>query len=328
MKSTLSLFAAVSTLALLAACGGSGDPTSHTGDGPVAISAANQSGVARATVNGGLSVALVQNAAGSSGSAPGTLAAADGMLRRALGDAAARRKAIASASAHPAGTSTDTANCVVGGTITTTWNDHDNDGLLSNGDVLTASFQQCRQSSSLSFNGSLVITLTGTPSAMSFKADAAFQNVTVVYGGVTATIKGGVALDEVDTDTISSLTFTVGNGGLEETVSSTSYSDSIVFDSGTVVASSYLAGTSSVTLNGSFFAQSIGGSVTIATQQPLYQQASDAYPSGGQVLVTGAGGSKLLATVLDATQVQLQLDANGDGTYETTSTVAWSTLLP
>jgi hypothetical protein len=36
----------------------------------------------------------------------------------------------------------------------------------------------------------------------------------------------------------------------------------------------------------------------------------------------------LLMTVLNATSVQEQLDADDDGTYESTTTVAWSTLIP
>lgn len=328
MKFNLSISVGACMLALLGACGGSDDPKSSAGNGPVAISSANQSDVARASVNGGLSVALVQNAAGSSTVAPGSMLAADRVLQHVLGEAMTRRKGIASASAHPAGTTSSVQACAVSGTIATTWNDHDGDTLLSNGDVLTADFAQCHQSSTLSFNGTLVITLTGTPSAMAFKADAVFQNVTVVHGGVSSTLKGTVSLDEVDTDTISSTTFTVGSGGLEETVSSPSYTDAIVFNAGTVVSSSYLAGTSSLTLNGSFSAQSIGGSVTISTPQPLYQRTGDAFPSSGQVLIAGAGGSKLLASVLDSSQVQLQVDANGDGTYDSTTTVAWSALLP
>jgi hypothetical protein len=141
-------------------------------------------------------------------------------------------------------------------------------------------------------------------------------------------MNGAVALDEVDTGTISSSTFTVGAAGLTVGIASTGYSDSLAFDSGLVVASSFLAGGSTLTMSGSFVAQSIGGRVTVSTPQALHQQTGDTYPSQGQVLITGAGGSTLVATVLDATQVQLRVDANGDGTVDGTTTTTWAALIP
>jgi hypothetical protein len=58
------------------------------------------------------------------------------------------------------------------------------------------------------------------------------------------------------------------------------------------------------------------------------QQAADAYPSQGQLLITGASGSTLLVTALNSTQVQLQVDANGDGTVDSTTTATWASLIP
>jgi hypothetical protein len=84
----------------------------------------------------------------------------------------------------------------------------------------------------------------------------------------------------------------------------------------------------SVSLNGSFSATSIGGRVTVTTLVPLTALSGDDYASAGVVKIVGASGSTVLATVIDDTQVQLRLDANGDGTYESTTDVPWATLLP
>jgi len=81
-----------------------------------------------------------------------------------------------------------------------------------------------------------------------------------------------------------------------------------------------------VTLNGSFTASSIGGRVQVTTMQPLRQLGTDIYPSSGQVVVTGSASTHLRVTALNATQVQLELDANGDGTYEGSGVFAWGTL--
>ena len=330
MKSTLSVLAAVSTLALLSACGGSGDSAPPpAGTQAVAITSTNQASVARATVNGGLSLGLIQNET-SNGAAvsPGSAVVAEHVLQRALNAAMNPRRSVATTTAQPATGSSSTDPCGVSGTLASTWNDVDNNSQLSAGDILTANFQHCQDTSTLAVNGLVTITLSGTPTEQQFSATAAFQSVAVVYGGITYTINGTVSLSEVDTATISSSTFAIGSAGLTVAIASASYSDSITFDSGFVAASTFLAGTSSLTVTGSFVSQSIGGRVTIATPQALIEQPGDIEPRQGQVLITGASGSTLLATVLNTTQVQLQVDANGDGTIDGTTTVAWSALLP
>jgi hypothetical protein len=83
---------------------------------------------------------------------------------------------------------------------------------------------------------------------------------------------------------------------------------------------------SDVTLNGAFTAASIGGRVLVATVVPLRQLGSDADPSSGQVIATGASGTQLRITALSANSVQLELDANGDGTYERSGVFAWDTI--
>ena len=66
------------------------------------------------------------------------------------------------------------------------------------------------------------------------------------------------------------------------------------------------------------FAQGIQGTVQGSGSQP--------YPSSGQAVVTGAGGSKVRVTANSATSVTVSLDANGDGTYETSVNKPWSEL--
>ncbi len=321
---------AVAFAALLSACGGSDDsPPPSNGTQSVAITSTNQSDVARAVVNSGFSFALVANEAGNGAqeSQPAAAAAAR-VLQRVLHQAVSERRSIASATAHPQAGSSETDPCGVSGTLTSNWNDVDNNGQLNAGDILTANFLQCQDSPTLSINGTLAITLTGTPTEADFTGNAVFQGVVVVYNGVTFTMNGAVALDEQDGDTISDSSFTVGSAGLTLAIASSSYSDSIAFDPGMVAASSFLTGTSSLTLTGSFVAQSIGGRVAITTPQPLFQEANAAYPSQGQVLIAGASGSTLLVTVLNTTQLQLQVDANGDGTVDGTTTVTWASLIP
>ena len=327
MKSTLSILVAASTLAMLTACGGGGGNDSPAAKN-VAITSANQTAVARASLNGGAAVALAQGSL-SGGGTSGPLATG-ALLRRAVVATTNQRKGVASAGVHPAATSTDTEACQVSGTMTTTFDDRDGNGQLSNGDVLTATFAQCRDSATSSIDGTVAITLTSTPTAANLDASASFQNVAVVDTGVSSTLAGNVSIHEVDGSTLSDVQLTVGSGGLSITVASSAYNDSVAFESGMIIAASQMGGGSqtSATLNGSFTATSIGGRVTVSTQVPLMTAFDAAYPGTGVIKIVGASGSAVLVTVLDTTQVQLQLDANGDGTYESATDVAWTTLLP
>lgn len=333
MKSNLHIVFTASALALLSACGG-GDSTTGSSTKSVAITSANQADVARATVNAGLAVSFTQGATGATPAAAASVStrtqAFGVVLQRALAGATNPRAGIASAAAHPAAASSSSTPCGVSGTLATTFDDRDGNGVLSKGDVLTANFAQCQDTTSLSLNGTVAITLTGNPSGMVFDASAVFQNVVVVDNGVSSTISGTMSVNETDGTTLTETRFTVGSGGFAVAIASTNYNDAIAFDSGMVITTSQVGGNSStsLTLAGSFTASSLGGRVTIATPVPLIQGPADVYPNTGQVRITGAAGSALLATVLSATQVQLQLDANGDGTYESTTSVAWSTLVP
>ena len=329
MKSSLSILVSATALAALAACGGSGGDSSPQQGSKVAITSANQSQVVRASVNAGLSVSLAQGGLGSVSPAGATdrAHALAGVLQRAVSATRASRKGIASASVHPATTISDTQPCGISGTVTIVLDDRDSNQALSNGDAVSATFAQCKDSANTTINGAIAITLTSTPTDTQFSASANFQSVVVTDNGATSTISGTVAVAENDMPTVTETTLSVGNSGLTASTTSTSYDDSVAFAAGFVIRTDETsAGAVSVSLSGTMTAQSVGGSITISTPQPMVEAAGDSHPSSGQVIVTGASGSAVRATVLDNTQVRLELDANGDGTYESTSIVAWTAL--
>ncbi|MFL6630168.1 MAG: hypothetical protein ACJ8G1_27285 [Vitreoscilla sp.] len=330
MKSSLSILVSGTVLATLVACGGSGGDSSPPQGSKVAITSANQSQVVRASVNAGLSVSLAQGSVG--GVSPAGVTdrthALGGVLQRAMGAARASRKGIASASVHPAATISDTEPCGVSGTVTIVLDDRDNNQALSSGDSVSATFAQCKDSASTTINGAIVIALTSTPTDTQFSASANFQSVVVTDNGVTSTISGTVTVAENDMPTVTETTLSVGSSGLTASTASTGYDDAVSFAAGFVITTDETsAGDVSVSLSGTMTAQSVGGSITISTPQPIVEGSGDAYPRAGQVIITGASGSSVRATVLDDTQVRLELDANGDGSYESTSTVAWTALI-
>ena len=336
MKSTLSILATASALALLTACGGGGGGTSHTvGPSGLSITTSNKDAVTRATVTGGLAVSNIQTATNSAGTGQqpsGVTARAHALAalaQRALAAGVRSRMGIASASAHPAALA-DTEACAVSGSLTTTFDDRDGNGLLSAGDVLSVQFNACRDSAASLYNGKAVITLTTVPSASQITASADFQSVSSAQGGFTSAINGTLVIAETDSDTDSTTALTVGDAALTITLGSASYNDVVTLAAGmrVVVDQQFSASRTSLTFDGVLQAQSLpDGGVTLSTPTPIVQLDADLYPSSGVLKAKGGHGT-LLLTVLNATAVQQQLDANDDGTYESTTTIDWSSLIP
>ncbi|OIO61325.1 MAG: hypothetical protein COX57_10495 [Alphaproteobacteria bacterium CG_4_10_14_0_2_um_filter_63_37] len=81
------------------------------------------------------------------------------------------------------------------------------------------------------------------------------------------------------------------------------------------------------TENGRVYISSFGY-VDLTTAAPLvYTEATQANPdSGGPITMTGANNSAVRLTPVDATNVFEEVDANGDGVFEFSQTVAWSNL--
>jgi len=329
----------------LAGCGGGGgDGVSTPAAAPtVTISAANQGTVTRAMVDGSQAFGQSQPfaapggaAAQSTGSAPLALHAGvlPSIVRRGLVAAFGSRPGASIASAmRPTATTSTTELCSLSGSITTTLSDVDNGQSLSGGDILTLTFDQCAESSDDAVNGVLTFTIgsvaSGPGGNVQFSGSLAFVQLSATSGTHLANIQGSVGVAAAITSTSSQLALTVGANALTVTTSAPGYLDTIVYEPGMQLIVTTTDGAltqSDVSLNGSFTASSIGGRVLVATVVPLRQLGSDADPSSGQVVVTGASGTQLRVTALSANSVQLELDANGDGTYERSGVFAWDTI--
>ena len=86
-----------------------------------------------------------------------------------------------------------------------------------------------------------------------------------------------------------------------------------------------------VTFNYTVSSTALNGSVTVITSTPFQGLKSAQHPSTGVVVATGKNNSKVRLTVLgsDPTapgQVQIEVDADGDGAYESSTLYSWSTL--
>ena len=85
------------------------------------------------------------------------------------------------------------------------------------------------------------------------------------------------------------------------------------------------------TANFTVSSSALNGSVTVVTSTPLVTLTTANHPQSGVVTVTGSNNSKVRVTVLGsnptaANQVRIEVDANGDGTFEVNTLFPWSTL--
>ena len=293
-------------------------------------------------IDGGQAFGQSQPLAATGGAAAQSIGSAPMALRTGVLQSVVQRGLVAAFGSHhsvsiasatrPAATSSSTDPCSVSGSITTTVSDADNSQSLSRGDALTLNFNQCQDASDDVVSGVMIFTIGSVTSGqgnVQFSGSLAFEQLSTSSGTRLASIQGSVGVAATITSTSFQMALTVGANALTLTSSAPGYLDTIVYEPGMqviVTATDGAVTQSDVTLNGSFTASSIGGRVVVATLLPLRQLGTDAYPSSGQVVVTGASGTHLRVTALSATSVQLELDANGDGTYERSGVFAWDTI--
>lgn len=228
--------------------------------------------------------------------------------------------------------STRSAACTNGGTVAVAVVDADNNNALSSGDSMTLTLNNCNNGTSIG-NGTASITFNTVQGTQvgavnsKFVMTQSFTNFSNQTGTKTSVINGAITFTRDMTSTYpmasvvsQSLDTSVTYANATATASLQNYSD--VIEDHSAFWSEVINGK----VAGSGFGDTSPRSATFATITPFTTTKGGLYPSAGQATITGANGSKLRLTVLNATQVQIELDANGDGSYETSKTVLWSSL--
>ena len=337
---------------LLGACGGGGD--SNPLPTPLTITATNRVGVASATaaaVASLLGAGSGVTASDGSGASPASaqtgatrqagtsFAAAARRLAGALGgDAAAARKRVASAPVRALAIASETTPCTAGGQVIVSFTDADNNGAPSIGDTLTLTFAQCYETADDSIDGSMSISLSRfdmVNGLVSFDGSMSLQQLSIVAGARSAGLAGGLAMTYTeDSTTQSRIALVVGSAGLTAGAIAPGFAETVTYEpdfslseTDTFDATTGALDHSVADLRGGFRAASIGGRVLLEPLAPIAQYAVDAYPILGTLRVVG-NASALRLRVIDTTQVEVDLDANLDGTYESGGPVAWTALLP
>ncbi len=301
----------------LGGCGGGGG-SSPAPTGNVDVTATNQDTVARGS--------LVALQAGVLGGSAGVAGGGSALARAAF----APRKHIA-AVLPP-----QDDLCTISGSTRTVLDDRDNSGAASVGDVATVTYTDCVDVAGEVTNGSITATFTQIQTARLPATIAAAISTTDLrtqtpHGSVAA--QGGFSMTlRIDSLSADSLRISVPSS-LTMAITTPLYSDVVTLKAGYVLDTAWdgtalppggtVPGRTTTTANGPVESATAAGYVQLATLQPFVQYDVDAYPRSGLFQAAGKTGV-LRGTVLSATQVQLDLDADGNGVYEASKIVAWT----
>ncbi len=188
------------------------------------------------------------------------------------------------------------------------------DGRLSEGDEFFADFQNCNDGEGIVLDGGFDFIVTrfegnifGTITVLGI--DIQFTNLRISGDGPSVTIDGDASLLNEGEETMMS-----GNTLLLT-------AQGVAWEHREFTQTTDEAGPGySITASGMLETTLYVGSITYSTPVPI-ASTSDSDPETGEMLITGQGIESILLTYLGQGVVQLEVDADGDGEFDSAPTV-------
>lgn len=336
IKQCMRLPAAVLAASLgLAACGGGGDaagvPSVPTPPGStlLSVNAGNYQDVGRTALS---SAAYL-------GETGGTLTGGQSGGARLLAFAGeVARRTVLEVRAQPARAAAldlrQTLSCSQGGSLILTTHDANTNGNFDIGDGFSVEAQACKEDDAV-LQGRIDFStkaLTGVFYGNSFSATLGMTLTGFSTTRGDDTIQGDGSLDvslSQSASGVTELTLASPRLTLSGKVEGQAFSTTLTDVKLSLRIESQPGGgiKSSVSYSGSLASSRFGDKqVLMTTRLPLQAQDGDANPRSGQLMVKGRDNSTLRITAISASQVLLELDADGDGVYEGQVVKAWSEL--
>ncbi len=210
-----------------------------------------------------------------------------------------------------------TVPCAVSGSITEDFS----------GTSATITFNACSDVSGETLSGSASVTgIVAASDGSSFSATFSIDVTFTQTGAAPLRTVGGFSISE---------TCNISTGDCNSTFTGTSLGAAdgteTWFITNFSITEAVVGTNITITLNYTVSSSALNGSVTVITSTPLQMLTGAQHPYTGVVVATGTGNSKVRVTVIGsdptaAGQVRIEVDANGDGTYEGNTLYSWSTL--
>lgn len=189
----------------------------------------------------------------------------------------------------------------------------------------TVTFSNCF-SGGETINGTVAVSNLASPSADTVSGHVS-HNLTFVQTGFPTLTSSGefdishVTSGSVVTDTLSNGTIAVRLDSDVATISGFNIVSTVDTSNGALTDS--ISGTIASTL--------MGGAVTVATPTAFQTAPTAQFPNTGQLIITGAANSRVRFTVLGdeslvGNQVRIEVDPEGDGTFQAPVEMTWAAL--
>ncbi|MBB2485757.1 hypothetical protein H5407_11055 [Mitsuaria sp. WAJ17] len=230
-------------------------------------------------------------------------------------------------------TTTVMQNCRLGGSVEVTVNDANGNQILDSGDSMAIKASGCRESEG-TLDGTMDYALksvTGSFGSSQYSATIAVKlgNLRVANAGGTMTGQGEFQMTVAATGVGStSVAMSIPSFSTSGTAAGSSFQSTITgFNLNVSTTPSGSGYRSTLTYGGTVNSTALESrDITVSTPVALVKESSLSYPSSGQVLVKGAGGSQVRVTVQGGGKALVELDANGDNVFETSITKNWADL--
>jgi len=217
------------------------------------------------------------------------------------------------------------------GEASVTWDDADNNLVISTGDTFDVVFAGCLLAETeTTFNGSMSLTnlvVTGDPFSQiapwGLALTIGFNGLGVFHSAGFAAFNGDLDLDLNSEDNVT-VDLSIATASLSLSVTVSMFPDKILSDYVLIETLDLNALTQVVNVSGNFASESLEGAVTFETWENFVIMADD-NPSAGQLFISDSSSS-VLVTVLDNINVQLEIDIDLDGTIDRTIVVTWTEL--